>query len=131
MKSFIQPLFSPLHAVLFASITGATGFAILNLGVNSLTACLGAMNLGLYALVYTPMKRTSIANTWVGSLVGAIPPMMGWAACTGDLSVGMYFIGFVYLIIDGIVLCKLSDIYKYYIIKKMNYVSIEPNMKEI
>lgn len=84
--------FSPLHAVLFASLTGATGFAILNWCVNPLTAYLGAINLGLYTLVYTPMKRTSIANTWVGSLVGAIPPMMGWAACTGDLSLGRHLL---------------------------------------
>lgn len=94
-RVLVQGYLSPLHAVLFASLTGATGFAILNWGVNPLTAYLGAINLGLYTLVYTPMKRTSIANTWVGSLVGAIPPMMGWAACTGDLSLGAWFLGAV------------------------------------
>jgi protoheme IX farnesyltransferase len=31
------------------------------------------------------MKRVSIVNTWVGSIVGAIPPLIGWAACTGTL----------------------------------------------
>ena len=61
---------------------------ILTLGVNPLTAMLGAFNLGLYTMVYTPMKRYSIANTWVGSVVGAIPPMMGWTACTGMMEPG-------------------------------------------
>jgi protoheme IX farnesyltransferase len=32
------------------------------------------------------MKRLSIVNTWIGSVVGAIPPLMGWAACTGSLT---------------------------------------------
>ena len=34
------------------------------------------------------MKRLSILNTWVGSVVGALPPLMGWAACTGGLDAG-------------------------------------------
>ena len=41
-------------------------------------------------MVYTPMKRLSIANTCLGSIVGAVPPMMGWAACSGQLDPGMY-----------------------------------------
>ena len=44
--------------------------------VNPLTVALGLGNIVLYTLVYTPMKRTSIANTWVGAVVGAIPPIM-------------------------------------------------------
>ena len=48
----------------------------------------GAATLLLYTSVYTPMKRLSILNTWVGSVVGALPPLMGWAACTGGLDAG-------------------------------------------
>ena len=44
--------------------------------VNPLTAGLGLLNIGLYAFVYTPMKRASVYNTWVGAIVGAIPPVM-------------------------------------------------------
>jgi heme o synthase len=39
----------------------------------------------LYAWVYTVLKRRHIVNTWVGAVVGAIPPLMGWAACGGAL----------------------------------------------
>jgi protoheme IX farnesyltransferase len=42
----------------------------------------------LYAAVYTPLKQLSVANTWVGALVGAIPPLMGWAAAAGQLELG-------------------------------------------
>ncbi|WAQ97019.1 COX10-like protein [Mya arenaria] len=83
---------SPLHAATFSVITGTMGVGILAAGVNPVTAALGAFNLGLYTMVYTPMKRYSIANTWVGSVVGAIPPMMGWAACTGGLEPGAWLL---------------------------------------
>ena len=82
-------VFSPLHAATFAVISGSLGLTILTVGVNPLTAALGAFNLGLYSFVYTPMKRYSIANTWVGSIVGAIPPVMGWTACTGSIDAGL------------------------------------------
>ena len=55
---------------------------------NGTTAALGAANIGLYAGVYTPLKAVSIANTWVGAVVGAIPPLMGWAAASGSLDLG-------------------------------------------
>lgn len=76
---------TPAHAVIFAAISGVAGLSLLYSEVNSLTAILGATNLVLYTAIYTPMKRISILNTWVGSIVGAIPPLMGWAACAGNI----------------------------------------------
>ncbi|KAK2586470.1 hypothetical protein KPH14_010742 [Odynerus spinipes] len=76
---------TPAYAVLFATISGVSGLSILYSQVNTVTALLGALNLVLYTLIYTPMKRVSILNTWVGSIVGAIPPLMGWAGCVGDI----------------------------------------------
>ena len=69
----------------FAAVSGLTGVALLLYGVNTLTASLGAINLILYTMGYTPLKRISVVNTWVGSIVGAIPPVMGWTAATGSL----------------------------------------------
>ena len=77
---------SPLHALCFGLGSGIAGVGILATQVNGLTAALGLTNIILYTSVYTPLKRISIANTWVGSIVGAIPPIMGWTACTGYLS---------------------------------------------
>lgn len=77
-------LITPLHAFSFASISGMTGLALLY-SVNPLTASLGLLNIVLYAAVYTPLKRLSVINTWIGAIVGGIPPLMGWAACTNSL----------------------------------------------
>lgn len=82
--------YSPLLAVSFAASCAIPGIALLTLGVNSLTGALGAFNIFLYTCCYTPMKRMSIANTWVGAVVGAIPPIMGWTAATGSLDPGEY-----------------------------------------
>ncbi|XP_056638344.1 protoheme IX farnesyltransferase, mitochondrial [Diorhabda sublineata] len=81
---------TPLHAMVFAATTSITGLGILYYGVNGLTASLGLTNLLLYTSVYTPLKRISILNTWVGSVVGAIPPLMGWAACANSLGPGAW-----------------------------------------
>ncbi|KAF1316922.1 Protoheme ix farnesyltransferase, partial [Globisporangium splendens] len=73
------------HAIGFGAVTAATSTAILAAGCSPLVASLGLFNIGLYSLVYTPMKTRSEFNTWVGSVVGAIPPIMGWAAATGTV----------------------------------------------
>ncbi|KOC61461.1 Protoheme IX farnesyltransferase, mitochondrial [Habropoda laboriosa] len=76
---------TPGHAAIFATVSGFSGLLLLYSEVNGLTAALGATNLILYTLIYTPMKRISILNTWIGSIVGAIPPLMGWTSCVGDV----------------------------------------------
>jgi protoheme IX farnesyltransferase len=63
------------------------GTLVLAATTNLLTAGLGVLTLLLYTLVYTPMKRISSLCTVVGAVPGAIPPMMGWTAVTGTISV--------------------------------------------
>ncbi|XP_049866789.1 protoheme IX farnesyltransferase, mitochondrial [Pectinophora gossypiella] len=94
-RVLVKGLLEPVHAISFAAASSATGLSILYFGVNPLTAALGAGNLVLYTSVYTPMKRMSILNTWLGSVVGAIPPLMGWAGCTGSLDAGALVLGIV------------------------------------
>lgn len=91
-RVLVKGRLSPLHAVTFAGCAAATGVSILYFGVNGLTAALGAGNLLLYTSIYTPMKRFSILNTWVGSIVGAIPPVMGWVGCSGTVDAGAWIL---------------------------------------
>lgn len=67
-RVLVKGIVSPLHAIGFAIAAGGTGICMLYYGVNGLTALLGAGNLFLYTSIYTPMKRYSILNTWVGSV---------------------------------------------------------------
>jgi len=82
-------------------VTGIAGVTSLYFLVNPLTSLLGASTLILYTLVYTPMKRLSALNTWIGSLVGAIPPLMGYTAMTGEIGaskIHTYLFNIFYLI---------------------------------
>lgn len=74
------------HAALWASSIGIAGTSLLAWQANYLAAGLAASNLGLYAFVYTPLKQIHPVNTWVGAVVGAIPPLLGWAAASGEIS---------------------------------------------
>ncbi|KAF7668201.1 hypothetical protein LDENG_00028400 [Lucifuga dentata] len=88
-RPLVRGQISPLHAVCFALACGIPGVTLLTLAVNPLTGFLGALNIFLYTCCYTPLKRLSISNTWMGSVVGAIPPVMGWTAATGALEPGL------------------------------------------
>ena len=76
------------NALIWAVGAGLVGCASLYSFTNSTTAALGAANIVLYAGIYTPLKQVSMWNTWVGALVGAVPPLMGWAAASGKLEAG-------------------------------------------
>lgn len=87
-RPLVRGLISTRGALLFAIVSGAAGVGALYYGVNPTVAFLGGLNIFLYAGVYTPMKRISAVNTWVGALVGGIPPLMGWAAAAGQSATG-------------------------------------------
>lgn len=92
-RPLVRGQISPLLAVSFATCCAVPGVALLTWGVNPLTGALGVFNIFLYTCCYTPLKRISIANTWVGAVVGAIPPVMGWTAATGSLDAGAFLLG--------------------------------------
>ncbi|WP_435011708.1 heme o synthase [Tundrisphaera lichenicola] len=74
-------------AVVFASVIGFIGFAMLGFGVNWLSAGVAATTFVLYVGLYTPMKALTTLNTAVGAIPGALPPVIGWAAATGRLGI--------------------------------------------
>lgn len=76
----------PTDALLYGVLLAVAGMAILTIFVNPLTALLGAMTLGLYVFVYTPAKRRTTICTLIGAVPGAIPPMMGYTAVRGTIS---------------------------------------------
>jgi protoheme IX farnesyltransferase len=85
MRPLVRRAVSPMHAAVFGAVTGVAGPVILWTIVNHTTAVLGAANIALYAGLYTWLKRKHVVNTWVGAVVGGLPPLMGWTACGGQL----------------------------------------------
>ena len=77
---------TPHQALLFAVLLGIASMLVLALLVNVLTAVLTLCGLIGYALVYTRyLKRATSQNIVIGGLAGAIPPVLGWTAATGEL----------------------------------------------
>lgn len=65
-------------------LLSAIGVIHLSATVGAWSAYLAAITSGIYVFIYTPMKRKSSANTLVGAVPGAIPPMIGWVAAGGE-----------------------------------------------
>jgi protoheme IX farnesyltransferase len=86
MRPIPSGLISPRNALLFGSALSAAGFAELWLGVNLLTGFLGALTLASYLFIYTPMKQRSPHATTIGAIPGAMPPLIGFAAASGTLT---------------------------------------------
>jgi protoheme IX farnesyltransferase len=84
-RPLVRNAITPVHAAGFAFVAGVGGTTILWTLVNHTTAMLGFANIALYTGLYTWLKRKSVLNTWVGAVVGAVPPLMGWAACGGNI----------------------------------------------
>lgn len=76
------------EALAFSLLTFVWGVAILAVGCNLLVAALSFATGLLYAFVYTPSKRWGPISTWLGAVPGAVPPVMGWAAVTGEIGWG-------------------------------------------
>jgi protoheme IX farnesyltransferase len=75
------------HALLFALALESASFAILTAAANLLTACLALAGLLFYVFVYTLLlKRRTWHNIVIGGAAGAFPPLVGYAAVTGNLS---------------------------------------------
>jgi protoheme IX farnesyltransferase len=77
---------SARNAMAFGVALSMAGFLDLWLGVNLLSALIGAFTLGSYLFIYTPMKQRTWWSTTVGAIPGAMPPMIGFAAAAGTLT---------------------------------------------
>ena len=80
----------PLQALALGVGLSIFGVIYLAIVCNALSAALAAITIAIYIFAYTPLKRASTANTAVGAIPGAIPPMIGWAAARGSIGAGAW-----------------------------------------
>ena len=77
---------SPTNALILGIIFCLLGISILIILVNKLTAMISFLTIIIYLFIYTPSKRYTSLNTLIGSIPGALPPVGGWAAATGEVN---------------------------------------------
>lgn len=81
------------EVVAFGVLLCLAGFFVLVLFVNLLSAVLALAGMVYYVLLYSlGLKRLTTHNIVIGGGAGAIPPMVGWAAATGGLSMGAFLL---------------------------------------
>lgn len=84
-------------ALVFGVVLSLAGMAILAIFVNVLTAALSAIALFSYVGLYTPLKRKTSLFLLIGTIPGAMPPLMGWTAATGAIELPGLMLFFVLL----------------------------------
>ena len=86
------------NALIFGLLLVVAGFVELWIGCNRLTALLGLFTSASYLLAYTPLKQRSAHATTIGAIPGAMPPLIGFAAAKGTLTIEAWLL-FVILFI--------------------------------
>jgi protoheme IX farnesyltransferase len=88
----------PIEGAVFGAAIAVTGLLMLAAAANLLAAGVALITLVSYVLVYTPLKRRSSFGTVIGAIPGALPPIIGWAAARGTLSMEAWTLfGIVFL----------------------------------
>jgi protoheme IX farnesyltransferase len=82
----------PRQVLVFGLAAIILGTAWLAIAVNALSSGLALATCLLYLCLYTPLKKRTTFATAVGAVPGAIPPLIGWAAAHGSLSVGAWIL---------------------------------------
>jgi len=77
-----------VEAVIYALVIGSIGVYLMGVIFNLSAALLSIIALLSYAFVYTPMKRISPVAVFIGAIPGALPPLIGWVAVTGEIGIG-------------------------------------------
>ncbi len=88
-RALVKGLIPPKTTLVYATILGIVGFALLYIGANPLAMWLAVMGFVIYVGVYSLyMKRNSVYGTLIGSLSGAAPPVIGYCAVSGQFDTG-------------------------------------------
>ncbi|CAI0937245.1 heme o synthase [Serratia entomophila] len=88
-RVLVKGLIAPSVTLVYATVLGIVGFALLYIGANPLAMWLAVMGFVVYVGVYSLyMKRHSVYGTLIGSLSGAAPPVIGYCAVTNEFDAG-------------------------------------------
>lgn len=93
-RALVKGSISIRSALIYATVLGVIGFALLYIFTNTLALLTSAAGFIIYVLIYSLWKSRTVYGTAIGSLAGAVPPVVGYAATSGtiDLAAVLLFI---------------------------------------
>lgn len=97
-RALVTGLISGKQALLFAALLGLSGLGTLVLFTNLLTAAVALFGFFVYVVLYAILKCRSIHGTLVGSVAGAVPPVVGYCAASNQFDLAAFLL-FVILVL--------------------------------
>lgn len=91
-RPLVKRSISLFHALFFGIILSLISLVIFGFFTNFLTLFIAAFGFFIYVFVYTPMKGRSVHGTLIGSIAGAIPPVVGYSAYAGKIDLGAWIL---------------------------------------
>lgn len=116
-RSLVVGNISVYSALIYGTSLGLMGLLVLLLTTNLLTSFLALSGWVFYVIIYGIAKRKTVYGTLVGSISGAIPPLVGYTAVRNSIDIGSFIIFFV------LVFWQLAHFYAIAIIRKKDYAS--------
>lgn len=116
-RPLVKGIISPLNALVFAAILGLGGALLLAWKVGALATALALLGLVVYLLFYSVLKYKSSSATLIGSVAGAIPPVVGYVALTARLDLGAW------LVFGMIALWQMPHFYAIAVYRMKEYAS--------
>jgi protoheme IX farnesyltransferase len=114
-RALVRKLISPRSAIIYGTILGLIGTLILFLYTNPLATFLALTGFFFYVVVYGIWKRRSVYGTLVGSISGAVPPVVGYCAVSNNFDIG----AIIFFII--LVLWQMPHFYAIAIYRRNDY----------
>jgi protoheme IX farnesyltransferase len=84
-RALVKQSIKPASALTYGAVLGLAGFTILTVYINLLAASIALFGFFFYVVVYTFLKRRSVHGTLIGSIPGAVPPVVGYCAVTNQI----------------------------------------------
>lgn len=114
-RSLVTGDISVQSAAVFGSGLGLLGVIVLLVSTNVLTASIAVLGWVFYVGVYAVAKRVTVYGTIIGSISGAIPPIVGYTSLRNEIDLGAYIIFFI------LVFWQLAHFYAIAIIRRVDY----------
>ena len=91
-RALVRKIITGKQAIIYATILGIIGFSLLFFYTNILTAFVAFIGFFFYVVVYSIGKRETTYGTIIGSISGAVPPVVGYCAVTNRFDIAAFLL---------------------------------------